>query len=193
MPRTFEQNKLIKDQRKKKICAAAIRLFALKGFENVSVDEITRETGCSHGLFYRYYQNQQDIFLSIEKDIMSRDDGKYLIRFKEYAKKGGVVGLSDFLKVFSTIAQGEEDVLYYYATIARNDFELSSVPSAYYGPEDKAIFQQLIKEAIEDGSIREGDPEEIANLCYDIISGGLMRKVRSKGNPISLETLKRVF
>ncbi len=193
MPRTFEQNKIIKIQRKKEVCASAIRLFAAKGFENVSVDEITRSAGCSHGLFYRYYRNQSDVFLSIERDIMNRENGKYLIRFKDFAKEGGIAGLNDFLKTFSTIAQGEEDVLYYYATLARNDFELSSVPSAYYGPEDRIIFQELIKEAMDAGTIRKGDPLEVANLCYDIISGGLMRKVHAKGNPVSLETLKRVF
>lgn len=193
MPRTFEQNQAIKEARKKKVCKAALRLFALNGFKDVAVDDITREAHCSHGLFYHYYKDQEDVFLSIEKDIMTRDNGKYLIDFEKLKQLGGIKGLNAFFEQFQIIDEGEDDVLYYYAILSQNDFELTRVPSAYYGPQDKVIFRDLIKQAMDEGAVRPGDPDEIASLCYFIVSGGLIRRMTLNRRPLSLEALKRVF
>ena len=193
MPRTKEQNEIIKEQRKKKVCKAALKLFALHGFKDVAVDDITREANCSHGLFYHYFKDQKDIFLQIEQDILTRDNGKYLIDFNYLKTLGGKKGLDEFFRIFSIIDSGEDDVLLYYATLAQNDFELTRVPSAFYGPKNKNIFRDLIAEGMRDGDVRDGDPDEVARLCYYIVAGGLNRRVNMGIKSIKLEALKRVF
>lgn len=42
MPRTPEKNQIIKDKRRAKILKTSLRLFALEGYNNISVDDITK-------------------------------------------------------------------------------------------------------------------------------------------------------
>jgi AcrR family transcriptional regulator len=51
MPKTPEQNQQIKEERKARILNTALRLFALRGYDSVVVNDITKESECSHGLF----------------------------------------------------------------------------------------------------------------------------------------------
>lgn len=44
-----------------KIQFTALRLFADKGFENVSIDEIAKSAGCSVGNIYHYFPNKDSL------------------------------------------------------------------------------------------------------------------------------------
>lgn len=61
MPKTKEQNENIKSQRKQAIITSALELFATKGFENTSIDDIAKFVNCSHGLIYHYYKSKYEI------------------------------------------------------------------------------------------------------------------------------------
>lgn len=61
MPKTKEQNEKIKSQRKQAIITSALELFATKGFENTSIDDIAKFVNCSHGLIYHYYKSKYEI------------------------------------------------------------------------------------------------------------------------------------
>ena len=62
MPRTEKENAKIRAKRKNEILDAAIEVFAKKGYEKTSCDDINKKVGCSHGLFYRYFQSKDDIY-----------------------------------------------------------------------------------------------------------------------------------
>lgn len=50
---------------KERILLTALRLFARKGYEAVSVSDIAGELGITKGALYRHYANKRDIFTSI--------------------------------------------------------------------------------------------------------------------------------
>ncbi len=62
MPRTEKENERIREKRKNEILDAAIEVFAKKGYEKASCDDINKKVGCSHGLFYRYFKSKEDIY-----------------------------------------------------------------------------------------------------------------------------------
>lgn len=62
MPRTEKENAKIREKRKNEILDAAIEVFAKKGYEKTSCDDINKKVGCSHGLFYRYFKSKDDIY-----------------------------------------------------------------------------------------------------------------------------------
>ena len=66
MPRTKEQNDLIKDERKEAILNASFSLYALKQ-DKLTIDDICANCKCSHGIIYRYYKNIDDIVENIYK------------------------------------------------------------------------------------------------------------------------------
>ena len=62
MPKTKEQCEKIKQERMEQIYKEALRLFAIKGYEAVTANEIATAVGCSHGLLFHYFANKEDLF-----------------------------------------------------------------------------------------------------------------------------------
>ncbi len=72
------------------IIAAAERVFATKPFDQVSIRDIAREAGISHPLIYRYFPDQQALFL----EAFLRGAGELLIRI-DSAEKGGIEAIAE--------------------------------------------------------------------------------------------------
>ncbi len=66
MPRTKEQNDLVKEERKENILDCAFSLFALKQ-NKLTIDDICGKSKCSHGIIYHYYKSVDDIVEKIYK------------------------------------------------------------------------------------------------------------------------------
>ncbi|MFW6223099.1 MAG: TetR/AcrR family transcriptional regulator [Bacteroidota bacterium] len=76
MPRTENQYKEIRENRKKKILNAALRLFAMEGYHQTSISKIAKEAGISKGLLYNYFESKEDLLLKVVEDA-SADVYKY--------------------------------------------------------------------------------------------------------------------
>ncbi len=70
--------------RKKDIIEAAKRVFAVKGFEKATLDEIAVEAEYGKGTLYNYFKNKEDIFISLMRyeldkmnDILGNSLSKY--------------------------------------------------------------------------------------------------------------------
>lgn len=70
MPRSKEDFKEITLKRKNTILKTALRLFSLYGYDNISIDQITKESNCSHGLFYHYFDSKQDLLHQLFKTVI---------------------------------------------------------------------------------------------------------------------------
>lgn len=51
------------DKTKELICSEAYKLFAEKGFKEVTMKDICEKTGLSRGGLYRHYSSTEEIFL----------------------------------------------------------------------------------------------------------------------------------
>ncbi|MGN1067038.1 MAG: TetR/AcrR family transcriptional regulator [Candidatus Fimimonas sp.] len=58
---------------KEKILQTALRLFAAKGYEAVSVSEIATELNITKGALYKHYKNKRDVFNSIVARMYQTD------------------------------------------------------------------------------------------------------------------------
>ncbi|MDP4092621.1 MAG: TetR/AcrR family transcriptional regulator [Bacillota bacterium] len=73
----FKQHR---EQVKKTIEEVCLRLFREKGYENVTVDEITKEVGIAKGTFYNFYSSKLDILmLWAENQFKSFDISKAVV------------------------------------------------------------------------------------------------------------------
>ena len=89
MPRTPQQNALIRDKRRTKILLRTLKLFATKGFDEVTIDAISTESSCSHGLVYHYFEKKEDIFNALFE--LQREDFNDALFPRIAAAKGGVL------------------------------------------------------------------------------------------------------
>ena len=65
MPRTKEQFQKMRDARKERILLESAKAFAIEGYDSVTVDKIVEKAKCSHGLFYHYFKNKEDIYKAL--------------------------------------------------------------------------------------------------------------------------------
>lgn len=91
MPKTKEQYEQIKLERKKSIFCHSLYLFALHGYDGVTTDDITKASGCSHGLLYHYFGSKDELFQTvvdrastilddITKDVNFNQQPKFLLQ-----------------------------------------------------------------------------------------------------------------
>ena len=76
MPKTKEQCEKIKQERMEQIYKEALRLFAIKGYEAVTADEIANAVGCSHGLLFHYFTSKEDLFQETVNNLALKLDGE---------------------------------------------------------------------------------------------------------------------
>ena len=69
MPRTQEQNEIIRNERISKILLASLYLFANKGYDATTLDEITKVAGCSHGLLYHYFKDKYHLYKYLVDEV----------------------------------------------------------------------------------------------------------------------------
>lgn len=65
MPKSKEQNKEIRESRKKQIKAIALELFAKEGYSHVSISALAKKAGISKGLMYNYFESKEELLKSI--------------------------------------------------------------------------------------------------------------------------------
>lgn len=195
MPRNEEQNAAIRDQRKTKILDKSLRLFATKGFDNVSVDDITLASNCSHGLFYHYFKNKEDVYLAL-MELKKQQYKDYLIPREEMIKAGGYAGLKIIAEYCEKICQASDNVVYFVNLAANRHFCTSMVNNAIIGDDVFGPLTKLIKEGQKDGDVVAGDPMELAHFFIDFCNGAMSRRIlvgKERFVTIHSENILRIF
>ena len=62
-----------KEVKRQTILNGALRAFCEKGIDGTTIDDICKKVNCSHGLFYHYYENKEDLI----KDLKTSYDNSY--------------------------------------------------------------------------------------------------------------------
>lgn len=152
-------------QTKKNLLQTAMKLIEKKGFDNVTVQEISKQANLSVGVFYHYFESKVDIFSEIykESDVYFRNEVSFLLD-KE-------TSLERILQFF-----------YYYAKYNQNR-GLENI-KFLYNPKNKGfitkgrymqtLLQDIIITGQEKGEItKELTPEQICEYFF-IVSRGVV-------------------
>jgi AcrR family transcriptional regulator len=65
VPRTEEQNQVVREQRRAQLLKAAQRVFTRKGFHAASVADVVAEAGVSQGTVYHYFDSKEALLLAV--------------------------------------------------------------------------------------------------------------------------------
>ena len=102
-------------QTRQAIAATGMRLFVTRGFDNVTVGEIARETGVSEKTVFNYFPTKEDIFFdevperleALTDAVRARRPGKSLLETMHqlHAKQCGRLASPGFAQFSRTIAE----------------------------------------------------------------------------------------
>lgn len=192
MPRTQEQNQVIKDKRRSKLLATALKVFAAEGYDAVTIDAVTKASKCSHGLFYHYFPGKPDVFQALLSETIMPSG--VLPPLKKALEARGVRGLAilrDYLNEISQAPIGEV----YIAKISCFLIEEESLPKEFerFAKENnlRGVFESLIRQGQDEGEVIAGDPKEISLAVNDLLQAAFKRKLEAgaKAKLVSADVL----
>lgn len=177
MPRLPEQNRAIKDRRRQKLMDAAIKVFVSRGYDDTTVDNITKAAKCSHGLFYHYFQKMEDIFRAIYYEVILPSPIAELTTV--YDDLHGAEGLRLLTgNVEKAQALSGKDLTILLAIMVFLDSK--TVDRAETDVKERfdihPVISRLLAEGQQEGTVIEGDLNEIEDAFYTLVKGCLIRK-----------------
>lgn len=164
---------------KRKIFETSMKLFAEKGYDATSIEEITATVGVAKGTLYYHFASKEEIFNFLV------EEGIKLLQNSIDIKTTKLTNYIDKIKAIVLI---EIKIVLKYEDI------ITILLSQFYGKEarnqkcQKHIYEyiskieEIVKEGIEQGQIKQGDPKAIASEIYGLICSSLVYKLRNQQN-----------
>ncbi len=164
---------------KRKIFETSMKLFAEKGYDATSIEEITATVGVAKGTLYYHFSSKEEIFNFLI------EEGMKLLQNSINIKTSKLPNYIDKLKAI---------VLIQIKIIIKYEYLITILLSQLWGTEERNkkckqhIFEyintieQIVKEGMEAKQIKMGDSKIIASEIYGLICSCLVYKQRNEGN-----------
>ena len=174
---------------KRKIFETSMKLFAEKGYDATSIEEITATVGVAKGTLYYHFSSKEEIFNFLV------EEGIKLLQNSVDIKTAKFSNYIDKIKAI---------VLIQIKIVIRYENLITILLAQFWGNEErnqkckKHIFkyikkiEEIVEEGIEAGQIKKENPQLIASEIYGLICSSLVYKIRNNGN-IDTMTLYKEF
>lgn len=124
------RSELEKEKRRRDILNAAEKLFFSKGYENVSLKDISKEVKFSRSTIYLYFENKEELFFAIVlRGIRIRNK---MIKEEVKKVKTGFKKLAAFRKACYEFAKEYSNYLQAYNYLLSGRFDLANIEPAEY-------------------------------------------------------------
>ena len=179
MPRTREQFSEMKDERLNSILKAALPLFSLYG-KKVSIDAVANKAKCSHGIVYHYFKNSEEIYEKLLTSSTFVELNNRLINVKEgssYEK------IEEIISILLDVSESKIENICYLNIIIKNE-------------EKNSLFSELsklIKEGQNSGKIIAGEPNQVVNTLFFVLTGIYLSFLQEKHPVVKVPSLENVM
>ena len=183
------------EDRPREISAAALEVFAEKGFAAARVEEIARRAGVSKGTLYLYFKDKEDLFRAVVRDAIAPN-----VAAITEAISTMEAPFAEVIRVFLAGFAEREARLPLGAVAkmvigeSRNFPELARVWHDEVASKAIGALAAFVRGAQERGEARAGDPRLYAfSLIGPMVLGALWRAtlVPAGGQPLDLAELSR--
>ena len=153
---------------KRKIFETSMKLFAEKGYEATSIEEITATVGVAKGTLYYHFSSKEEIF--------------------DFLIEEGIKLLQNYLDKIKAI------VLIQIKIVSRYENIITIILSQFWGNEKRNQkckdlvyeyinkIEEIVKEGMAAKQIKDGDSKAIASEIYGLICSTLVYKIREAEN-----------
>jgi AcrR family transcriptional regulator len=151
-----------KQSARDRLAEAAFALFAERGYEQTSIDDITERAGLGRTTFFRHYRSKEDVIFPDHELLLAQISE----RLRTSSNSTALVAVSDAVRLVLKhyIAEGD---------LARRRYALTSGVPALRDREIASVarYQRLFREFIADWM---GDPAEPAPLRAELMAAAVV-------------------
>lgn len=155
-------------EKRKRILEAATGEFALQGFENANMNTIAKKSGVSVGSLYKYFENKQDLFLTVVQYSIRRMEE--LLSVLAVSQEDILLKVERIIREIQSSSKESATLLKLYnAMTAENNPRFASQFAYEMEAMTAHIYRTAIEEGIRNSDIREDiDPAFAAYLLDNI-------------------------
>ena len=180
---------IIMNKTKRKIFETSMSLFAKKGYEATSIEEITSVVGVAKGTLYYHFSSKEEIFNFLV------EEGMNLLKNSISIKTSKVDNVVDKLKAIILI---QIKILIKY-----EDF-ITILLSQIWGKEPRNvacknyvfdyinIIEKIIQDGIDNGELNNVDPQVLASSIFGFTCSSLLYKIKTE-KELDIQTLYKEY
>ena len=171
---------------KRKIFETSMKLFAEKGYDATSIEEITATVGVAKGTLYYHFSSKEEIF-------------NFLIEEGVKLLKNSIAIKTD--KLDNSIDKIRAIILIQIKILVKYENFMTIILSQIWGTDPRSqmcksyvfdyiqMIEEIVKEGIAKGEIVEGDPNVIASGIFGFTCSSLIYKMRHHNEEIDVANL----
>ena len=152
---------------------AALKEFAIRGYDATSVGDICSAADVSKGAFYHHFESKQALFLSLMSSwLQAIDDG--LSELYKPTVPETLLAMTDILPDILTAASDQlPRFLEFWLQASRDEkvWDATIVPYRHF----REYFTKLIEQGTEEGSLQSRDPQAAGLLILSMAVGILLQ------------------
>jgi len=158
-----------------RILDAAVRKFAIAGYDAASVDDICAEAGVSKGAFYHHFPTKQAIFLALMQGWLGMIDmGLEAVRAETVPDT--LIQMTNLLPgVFAAAEDRLPMFLEFWLQASRDETVWKAIIAPYRHYQEH--FSKLINDGMAEGSIKPVDPLVAAQVIVSLAVGLVLQGV----------------
>ena len=174
---------------KRKIFETSMDLFAKKGYEATSIEEITSVVGVAKGTLYYHFSSKDEIFKFLV------EEGMNLLKTSILIKTSKVDNAVDKLKAIILIQIKVMMKYENFTTILLSQLwgnEPRNILCKNYAFDYINIIEEIIKTGIENGELNNVNPEALASSIFGFTCSNLLYKAKTE-KELDVQTLYRDY
>ena len=156
-----------------------MKLFAEKGYENTSIEEITATVGVAKGTLYYHFTSKEEIFDFLVQEgikLLQNSVDIKIAKYDNYVDK-----IKAIVLIQIKIVKKYEDIItillsQFYGNEKRNQ----RCQEYIYQYIDK--IEDIVTKGMQNNQIKQGDAKIYASEIYGLIASSLIYKLREKEN-----------
>lgn len=163
------------EETRSRILDSAIKLFATRGYNKASVDDICAEAGISKGAFYHHFESKQALFAALLDSWLQAIDTAIEASKDKTAPETFMQMTKAFPYIFETANDGLPMFLEFWLQASRDKkiWEASIAPYRRY----HKYFTSLIKKGVQEGSFVDVNPELASRMIVATAMGLLLQSL----------------
>ena len=163
------------EETRSRILDAAVKRFAIAGYDAASVEEICTEAGVSKGAFYHHFPTKQAVFLALMEGWLAMIDVGMEAVSKETVPETLITMTNLLPGVFATAENHLPMFLEFWLQASRDETVWKAIIAPYRHYQEH--FSKLIQAGMDEGSLKPVEPEVAAQVILSLAVGLVLQGV----------------